>query len=137
MNITQQRDTIFNEMQGIAKKVEQFKLDLQGLIKALPDNPAITRLSGSCFTIKASDLTQTFTSKGRPVMSVLDPSMHDFKVQYNRIAEYIGKARIEDVCRTLETIIRDGYIEGLFAGHRKITRFHPQVIENLKTIWEV
>jgi hypothetical protein len=126
MNITQQRDTIFNEMQGIAKKVEQFKLDLQGLIKAVPDNPAITRLSGSCFTIKASDLTQ---------MSVLDPSMHDFKVQYNRIAEYIGKARIEDVCRTLETIIRDGCIEGLFAGHRKITRFHPQVIENLKTIW--
>jgi len=130
MNITQQRDTIVNEMQGIAKKVEQFKLDLQGLIKALPDNPAIvTRLSDSCFIMKASDLT--------PVMSVLDPSMHDFKVQYNRIAEYIGKARIEDVCRTLETIIRDGYIEGLFAGHRKITRFHPQVIENLKTIWEV
>ena len=127
MNITQQRDTIVNEMQGIAKKVEQFKLDLQGLIKALPDNPAIvTRLSDSCFIMKASDLTQTF-----------DPSMHDFKVQYNRIAEYIGKARIEDVCRTLETIIRDGYIEGLFAGHRKITRFHPQVIENLKTIWEV
>jgi hypothetical protein len=28
-----------------------------------------------------------------------DPSMHDFKVQYNRIAEYIGKARIADVLR--------------------------------------
>jgi hypothetical protein len=143
MSITEQRDSILTEMQDTAKKVEQFKLDLQSLIKALPDNPAIvTRLSDSCFIMKASDLTQTFQTKGRSVtMSVWDPDMHNFKVQYNRIAEYINKARIEDVCRTLNSIIRNGCIEtrvprlGFFPGYGKVTRFHPQVIENLKTIW--
>ena len=125
------------DMQLVSKKVEAFREGLRQLIENLPDNPAIKRLSSNSFTMSSKDLTQTFvgrTSKGtvrRVVNSVWSPAMHDFKHQYKRIAVIINKVKFEDICNTIDRIINTGG----YTSSSVPEKFHPGVIENLRTLW--
>jgi len=119
----------------IKTRVESFRKGLADLIQALPDNPRITRLGSGCFTMKMSDTFAAFKTgryksgeEKREMMSNWCPESHDFKRQYQWIAGVLNKADIENIPRFLNSIIEDETFRG--------KAFHPEVIRNLKTIWE-
>lgn len=124
MNLTIQRNEISSDVKALSKKVEKFRADLLQLIQGLPDNPAIKRLSGNCYTISMKDLTQKF---GRSVNSMWSAEAHDFKYQYKRIAVILNKVQFDDICNTLDRILE--------VGSYKTDKFHPGVIENIRKIW--
>lgn len=145
MNITAERSAILTDVQALSKKVEGFRAGLLRLIQDLPDNPAITRLSGKSYLINSKDLTQTFIGKTRDgkekrvVNNSWSPEMHDFRYQYKRIAVIINKVKFEDICNTLDRIIDEGgYTTRSKEWGLSFTwpeKFHPGVIENIRKIW--
>ena len=103
---------IQEEAKAIAKKVEEFRSGLLNLIQTLPGNPA-AHGDDKCFTMNISSLDQNFN---------LSPEHYNFKRQYQKVATILNRTPIESIDDTFKSIFAD-------------SKFHPQVIENIKTIW--
>jgi len=101
--------------------VKTLKRELIKTIKALPQNPRITPLGDSCFSIKASDFgTECWSA-----------SYHDFTPQYRAISQLVEQSRLEDVIPRLEAALKKGTIPG---NRQSRIRLHPEVIENVRGI---
>ena len=90
-------------------------------VLAMPDNPKINRISDQCFTISVKDLSPDLC---------LTPGYYDFKRQYRLIVEIIED---NGTSRAL-TLIREIITNGSIRYHSEVTKFHPGVVEHLKTL---
>jgi hypothetical protein len=141
----------------VAAKIVQLKEELKATIKALPDNPRIKRVSSNpnCFIIWWKDLTVTRTRRipAQPAVRagghLVSPARkarvekeicsdwsvlaHDFKRQYEYLAEEIDHLQPENIVPTFEKIIEKGWIISRGSVPTKVT-FHPDVIEHLRKI---
>lgn len=110
--------------QSIIDKVNQIKSELSQLadsIRNLPPNPNVEALGNNCFSIKLSEIAK---------YDKWSPGFHDFQNQYDLIAELIETLPIDQVLDKLNRIIKTKRYY-----HKSNTiNFHPDVIQNLKTI---
>lgn len=109
---------------SIVDRINQIKAELQALakqVRELPSNPNIEQLGHNCISINSSELFKH---------DKWSPGYYIFSDQYNIIAEMIESLPIDQVLAKLDRIIETKryYSKG------NTTMFHPQVIENLKTI---
>ena len=114
------------DKKSIIDKVNQIKSELKALanqVRELPSNPNIEQLGHNCISIKSSELFKH---------DKWSPEYYIFSKQYNTIAEMIEQLPIDEVLNKLYRIIKTKryYLKG------NTILFHPQVIENLKTIIE-
>ena len=105
-------------------QTDQLKTKLVQALRKLPGNPRITQLGSNpnCFTIQFSDMgTKNWT-----------PFYHNFKMQYEALAEIVEASQIGTLCSKLEDIIRkESYRDSskTFTYH-----FHPDVIKHLASM---
>jgi hypothetical protein len=112
------------DQQSIINKVNGIKLQLLRLaeqVRQLPPNPNADQLGDNCFSVKLSELNKH---------NRWDARYHIFYPQYEMIAELLEDFPIESALQRLEQIIDSGKIH----QNNCLTVFHPQVIENLKTL---
>lgn len=112
------------DKQSIIDRINEIKSELMTLadsIRELPPNPNVEHLGNNCFLIKSSQLAK---------YDKWSPDFHDFQSQYNYIAELIDQFPINEVLDKLDRIIKTG--RSFWKGNTII--FHPEVIENLKTL---
>lgn len=81
------------------------------------DNPEINKISDSpkVFTVKASQLCGSWS-----------PEFYDFSQQYDFIIKLANKQSVSVFLNSLEKIVNTGRYDYM--------RFHPQVIEKIKTL---
>lgn len=133
MNILEQEKLLsIKSEKELIKKVEKFRSGLLQLINELP-NPDVKKLSIGSLIINFKSLTKVFTIRRRK--SFWSPEMHDFRRQYKRIAIILNKVRLDEICQILDRIIKDGGYSSQTDKFVWSERFHPQVIENIKEIW--
>lgn len=112
------------DKQSIIDRINQIKSELSQLaesIRNLPPNPNVEQLGNNCFLINSVDLFK---------YDKWNPDYHNFSTQYETIAELIETLPIDQVLDKLNRICnKKSYY---YKGNTII--FHPQVIENLKTI---
>ena len=111
---------------SIIDKINQIKselLELAEKVRGLPPNPNVDQLGKNCISIKSSELFKH---------DVWTPAYYIFSDQYNTIAQLIETLPIDEVLDKLNRIVKTKryYLKG------NTIMFHPQVIENLKTIIE-
>jgi hypothetical protein len=109
---------------SIIDKINQIKSELLQLakqVRELPPNPNVERLGNNCFSIKSSEIFKH---------DKWSPEYHCFEEQYRIIAKLIETLPIDEVIEKLYRICnkKSYYLKG------NTIIFHPQVIENLKTI---
>ncbi len=96
--------------------------NLRNAISNLPDNPKIIRQSKTCFIIGAKDLSpENWT-----------PEYYDFKIQYKKIVELIGRTPVHKIDDVLVKLAKTGVI-GHTNYHNRIT-LNPAVVKSLKRI---
>jgi len=116
------------ELSQLKAKGESLKASVVLGISKLPDNPRITRVSGTpqAFVMNFSDISG----------GIWSPYYHDFKFQYRKIVEIINGCSPENIEKRLRKLIserscrvpnRDG--SGLVWN--STLRFHPDVIDHL------
>lgn len=93
-------------------KVKSLRENLKAKILALPDNPRIHRINDRCFIMMSSDLGSNWTAE-----------FHDFKHQYEYIAEMIDTEQPKTVCALLDQIVEKGSI----TRKHQTVYFHPDV----------
>jgi len=112
------------DKQSIIDKVNQIKSELLSLakqVRKLPPNPNAEPLGHNCISLKSSELFKH---------DKWSPDYYIFSAQYNLIAELLEEFPIQSALQKLDSIIERQQII-----HRQcLTVFHPQVIENLKSI---
>lgn len=114
---------INNTVKKMSDKIDKLKQDISKLILSLPDNPRIKRLGNNCFTMSSKDLGESWS-----------PFFHDFKSQYDKIVEIIEASKPEVIVSTLEKIIKPSKFGHWYRTGAEKLRFHPEVIENIKSI---
>ena len=123
------------ELQASLNEIERIKKALKAAILSLPDNPRLQRISNHprCFTMSSKDVfaPNKYGFTDMRIKNNLSVFFHDFKAQYEKLAEVVEKARPENVLPSLQAIIANGRTEG-----RDYNNFHPDVIANLKAILE-
>ena len=99
----------------------QLKNQIKEKLLTMPDNPRINRIGDSprCFTIKFSDLGTTNWT----------PFYQDFKLQYEKLAEVVGRLPLGSLTSNLYVIIKTKSYRDSSAKHT--FHFHPDVIKNL------
>jgi len=112
------------DQKSIIDKINQIKVELSQLadsIRNLPPNPNVEPLGNNCFSIKLSELAKH---------DKWSPGFHDFQNQYDLIAELVETLPIDQVLENLYRICnkKSYYHKG------NTIQFHPDVIQNLKTI---
>jgi hypothetical protein len=128
-------DNFHPQVLSLKKKIEELRAGLLRHINELPDNPDIKRLGNGCFTMSMSKTFLSFKTGAnangtdkRTTSSNWCPEMHDFKRQYQKIATILSARPLEDVEKTLHRLIFQEEWNGY--------KFHPEVIKNLKALWE-
>lgn len=118
------------KLEAVAKKGEELRKALHKTIVDLPDNPAIKRVEQSprCFTISSSAVFGD--AKNNPTFR-MDPFFHNFKSQYEVIAQAVDSC---DPARTLKTLQNIVETESLKKAGNNYYRFHPQVIRHLREL---
>lgn len=101
------------------RQVKELKDRLRTRIEELPDNPKIQRMSDTAFVMNIKDIGPE---------AILSPLYHDFKAQYRIISDLIDRAPVEEVSRILDRIFKDG----TYVYKGQSTKFHPEVIRNLR-----
>jgi len=113
-------------IEEMTNEINRLKQEINDLILNLPDNPKITRLNHSCFTINSSDLSKDL---------VLSPLYYDFKNQYQKIVDIINETEIHEVVKQLEKLLTPNQSGSYWIKYKGIRyRFNPKVIENIKSI---
>jgi len=112
------------DKKSIVDKINQIKSELQALakqVRELPSNPNVEELGHKCISINSSELFKH---------DIWSPGYYIFSDQYDTIAELIETLPVDEVLKRLDQIIKKKqvYIK------QNLIKFHPQVIENLKTI---
>lgn len=102
-------------------KVKSLRESLKAKILALPDNPRIHRLGPRCFVMMSSDM---FASGNWTA------EFHDFKHQYEYIAEMIDTKQPKTVCALLDQIVEKGSI----TRKHQTVYFHPDVRAYLRNL---
>jgi hypothetical protein len=108
------------------QEVQRIREEIQTAITNLPDNPDIKRISSNCFVMSSS---QIFSNPKNPTKR-MDVFFHNFKKQYEKIAEVIDSCYSENIISILENIVKSGYLN--HSGRHY--NFHPDVIANLSNI---
>jgi len=113
-------------------RIEKLLKEIEAELRAKPENEAITPLnaSGSCYTMKLSDLNKPLKSKGKNINN-WSAKFHSFKHQYDMIFTEINKCKnAADKVVKLVEIFENEYIK----NGSGTERIHPQVINHLKSI---
>ncbi len=111
-----------SETIALAEKItRETKEEIKTAVRALPGNPATTKLSDKprCFLLSSAKLE-----------GYLDPFYYDFEGQYAKIIEVVESIPLDKLSAEINVIIESGVIEdrnGKF-------RFHPTVRSYLKEI---
>lgn len=112
--------------------IEQSKLLIRQLVVGianeilnLPENPAITRISDTIYTISSSDLMGNWST-----------TFHDFKFQYSCVVFAIINS--PHPVEKLERILSTGKVEGENANgrHQREISLHPGVTANIRQLWD-
>lgn len=124
------------KLQQIPKKLEEIQRIREAISKAileLPDNPRIQRISDNprCFVMSSKDVfsPNQYGYTDMRIKNNMSVFFHDFKAQYELIAEVLKKSHCENIISTLQYIIKNGTLKG-----RNYRRFHPDVIKHLGTL---
>jgi hypothetical protein len=109
------------DIERLQQEANRLREGIKAKIMALPDNPQITRLgdSGKCFTISSKDLGASFS-----------PFYHDYRAQYETLAEVIDKT---DPMRLPWKIAEIAATGKLKRGTETLT-FNPEVLKNLVSV---
>jgi len=100
-------------------KIEKHKL-LQN-VRNFNENNKIKKISKNSFIINIKHLDNSLN---------LNPIMYNFKMSYEYIIQKLYKTNLEDTMNVIKSIIDDGFIN----DNNRIIKFHPEVIEHLKTL---
>ena len=106
------------------KDLENVKQALIDIVLTMPDNPKINRINDQCYTISSANLSSDLC---------LSPEYYNFKLQYRLIVEIIENNTIKKIQKLLNDIIHKGSIHYPTSA-RTYHRFHPDVVEHLKTL---
>lgn len=117
------------EIQTVAQefkdKVNKLKADLKALISGLPENPDITPLGGTCYSVSSSALNQHDN---------WSPSYYRFQSQYKTIIdEVIEKTPLERLETRMDEILKSGTV---YKKNQGTIKLHPEVIKHLRQAWE-
>lgn len=113
--------------------------ELSAAVKALPDNPAIKRPGAgqvNAFVVSSSDLfgaptkahKEAFPDDKRPPSSNWSPFFHDWKLQYDAVADLLRAQNFG----TLATLLETGTLRAR-NGHNA-EKFAPEVILALRKV---
>lgn len=109
---------------SIIEKIDQIKAELSqlaGSIRDLPPNPNVEHLGNNCFSISLNEIAKH---------DKWSPEFHNFKKQYDFIAELVETLPIDQVINKLDKICNSKR----YYHKSNLIMFHPDVIENLKSI---
>lgn len=112
------KDELLKEIESHSAEMDRLMSALKAKILELPDNPRISRLRGSCFTMLASNLGNNLSAEH-----------HDFREQYRILVEMMEKAGPWSALKVLTEAIET---ESLCPYGRKHLNLHPDVVEHLK-----
>lgn len=112
---------MLRKIDDVRRQVKDLKAALVQEMQTLPDNPRITRLTGT-------GSPAAFTLNSRDLGNVWSPFYHDFKAQYAKLAEIVDKTNLETVGTVLTRIIE----RGSHPESGGTVKFHPDVIEHLR-----
>lgn len=99
------------------EKINLIIEDVKNQIRNLPENTSICKLSDNIFTVASADLGQSWS-----------PEYYLFKNQYQRVIDEIDRKQDpREKIMVIHRIIYTGKVDNY--------RFHPQVIEHLKSIY--
>jgi len=118
------------ELDALFVRGEQLKSAVRKAILDLPDNPAVKRVGpdSRCFTLSSKAVFGD--PKGNPTMR-LDPFYHDFKAQYEVIAQAVASCEQANVLKTVTAIAETGKLKK--AGDNYY-RFNPAVVNRLREL---
>ncbi len=108
---------LIKEYKDSVQTQNRILVELTKLIKSLPDNPRIRRLSHNCFKISSKDLGNNWSV-----------AHHDFRQQYDAIAEQLLKC--DNVLIGLQKII-DSKKVICSHGSSGTLNLHKDVVEHL------
>ena len=113
------------ELAKYEQALQNLKDDLIAKIRDLPDNPKIHRVKESphCFVMRSKDLGECWSAE-----------YHDFKYQYEVLAEMIEKMDIRQIKTLIEQIVSKGWVYFESSKGRNKHKFHPDVVEMLRRL---
>lgn len=109
------------ETERHAQAMSRFISQLKAHILSLPDNPRIKRLAGSpsCFTMSSKDLGGNWSVEH-----------HDFKKQYQIVANELEASDLSNVYNKLKQIIEEERV--VFNKSFSRINLHPDVVSYLR-----
>lgn len=111
--------TLAAELEAARVNLESVLARIADAVRALPDNPRITRHGGKSFTMSAKDLGPNWT-----------PGYHDFKSQYEAVAKELTDGNVMTALDRLKRIISDKRMPD------RGRTLHPEVVAHLRSIVE-
>ena len=120
---------IENSMAAVRRIVDQIKEK----VRALPDNPRITRLGPNTFTVRKKDLIDPprEDKSGGAGISNWTPEHHDFIMQYDAILDAIDSGDPAHVFTRLRNILATEYVQ-VTSQYR--IKLHPDVVHHLQVL---
>jgi hypothetical protein len=108
------------DIERLQQEANRLREGIKAKIKALPDNPKITRLGdGKAFTLSSKDLGQSWS-----------PFYHDYRAQYETLAEVIDKTDPMRLPWKISGIAATGKLK---RGAETLT-FNPEVLKHLVAV---
>lgn len=126
-------------IENAVEKAKEALTSINTMIKALPDNPNITRLSSGAFVASSQYIFRSGN---------WTPEYHDFKVQYEAVAAELTRVPVTDIHKKFVTILNEGFVmrratpikvdcfgNTVAVGHAAYrVNLHPDVINHLKNL---
>ena len=119
----------------LTEEAKRIKEDINNIIRSLPDNPDIQRLSNSpnCFIVQLSTVQADRHHN-------LSPVYYDFKYQYRKLINKVNQLEILTIDKALNDIISEGQFK-VYTGQNmhgqkchETIKLHPEVIKRLKEL---
>jgi len=115
--------TLRDSAKALARQAAALKGSLKALVKSLPPNPDVRRVSSNCCVISSS----VMFAHGN-----WSPSYWIGAEMQERICEIIDNARPENLRKTIVQILRRGSYE---TQCRQTMRIHPNVLKAMRRAW--
>lgn len=108
---------------ALARQTAALKKSMKALVKSLPPNPDIRRISSNCCVVSSSSLL---------AHDNWAPSYWIGAEMQERICELIDRARPENLRKTIVQILRRGVYE---IKYGQTMRIHPYVLKAMRRTW--
>jgi len=108
---------------ALARQTAALKESLKALVKSLPPNPDVRRVSSNCCVVSSSTML---------AHDNWSPSYWIEAEMQERVCELIDRARPENLRKTVVQILRRGSYE---TQCRQTMRIHPFVLKAMRRAW--